>query len=330
MKILHYTLLFFLLLSTAVLYAQQEVNYNLYRYNLNLINPAVTGTSGVFFANISLRSQWVGIKDAPETQALSIGIPNNKHRLGTGISIINDKTFVENQTQVFTDFSYHLPLGEENDLYLGLKAGGTSISLQAENLKIYGSSQNDNYLTNQSSFVPNIGVGVYFKRANFFASLSIPRLLSTERFRYNNGQVSRATDRPHFFGSAGSQFNLSENWSFLPSIFFSHVRATPFNFMINSAFSYQQLIEFGLLYTKGGGIGGTVFFNLNSKFQLGYSYITSVVNQMTPFSKGTHEIVLKFRLKDADAKVPKETFIDDKISNKNNENQLFNIPRLEK
>ena len=99
--------------------AQQEVNHSLYRYHLNLINPAVTGVSVALFANLSLRSQWVGIEDAPETQALSAGIPNNQHRLATGFSVINDKTFVENQTQIFADFSYHLPLGEEEHFYLG-------------------------------------------------------------------------------------------------------------------------------------------------------------------------------------------------------------------
>ena len=78
MKMVTYSLLFLLFLSTAVVYAQQEVNYNMYRYHLNLINPTVTGTSGVFFVNLSLRTQWVGIKDAPETQALSVGIPNDK------------------------------------------------------------------------------------------------------------------------------------------------------------------------------------------------------------------------------------------------------------
>ena len=330
MKMVTYSLLFLLFLSTAVVYAQQEVNYNMYRYHLNLINPAVTGTSGVFFANLSLRTQWVGIKDAPETQALSAGIPNDKLRLGTGFSIINDKTFVENQTQVFADFSYHLPLGEENDLYLGLKAGGTSIRLQADRLKTYGSNQSDQYLSNQSSFVPNIGVGVYFKRAGYYATLSIPRLLSTERFRYDDGQVSRATDRPHFFGSMGSRFTLNENWSFLPSVFFSYVRAAPFDYMLNSAVAYQQFVEFGLLYTRGGGIGGTTFFNLNNGFQLGYSYVTSAVDQVTRFSKGTHEIVLKFSLEDADPEVPKGTFIDEQISGRNNNQRLFKTPRLEK
>lgn len=313
--------LFLLCILSYKLYGQQEVNYNMYRYHLNLINPAVTGINGSLFANLSLRTQWVGIKDAPETQALSGGIPNGQLRLGTGFSIINDKTFVENQTQIFTDFSYHLPLGEENDLYLGLKAGGTSVRLQADGLQTFGSDQNDQYLTNQSSFIPNIGVGVYYKRGRFFASLSIPRLLSTERFRYDDGQISRATDRPHFYGTTGSRIKVNENWHFLPSVFFSYVSNAPFDFMLNAAFAYQQFIEMGLLYIREGGIGGTTFFNLNDGLQLGYSYVTSGVDQVTRFSKGTHEIILKFSFPDASKTINTATEKEETLQNDKNVNR---------
>ena len=115
--------MFLCLLCTTSVLAQQEVNYNMYRYHLNLINPAVTGTQGAAYANFSLRTQWVGIADAPETQAFSAGTPNKRQRLGTGFSMINDKTFVENQTQLFADFSYRLPLDDERDLYLGPTLG---------------------------------------------------------------------------------------------------------------------------------------------------------------------------------------------------------------
>ena len=301
MKRLTFFLWFFFFLSSTLLLAQQEANYTMYRYHLNLINPAVTVTDGTFFANLSLRTQWVGIKDAPETQALSAGIPNRQLRLGTGVSIINDKTFVENQTQVFADFSYHLPLGKGSNLYLGLKAGGTSIRLQADRLQTYGSDQTDQLLTHQSSFVPNIGVGVYLKRSASFLSLSIPRLLSTERFRYQDGQVSRATDRPHFYGAMGSSLPINDNWRLSPSIFFSYVRATPLDFMINTGFDFQELFEIGLLYTRNGGIGGTSFFKFDSGLQVGYSYVTSALDKVTHFSKGTHEIILRFNLKKEDA-----------------------------
>ena len=155
-KMVFIVVMFLCLLCTTWVLAQQEVNYNMYRYHLNLINPAVTGTQGAAYANFSLRTQWVGIADAPETQAFSAGTPNKRQRLGTGFSVINDKTFVENQTQLFADFSYRLPLDNERDLYLGLKAGGTSIRLHADRLKTYGSVLPDQFLTSQSSCITRV------------------------------------------------------------------------------------------------------------------------------------------------------------------------------
>ena len=284
------------LLCTTWVLAQQEVNYNMYRYHLNLINPAVTGTQGAAYANFSLRTQWVGIADAPETQAFSAGTPNKRQRLGTGFSVINDKTFVENQTQLFADFSYRLPLDNERDLYLGLKAGGTSIRLHADRLKTYGSVLPDQFLTSQSSFVPNIGVGLYYKSPTYFVSLSIPRLLSTERFRFDDGQVSRATDRPHFFGSVGGRWALTSNWEFIPSALFSYVSAAPFDYFLNASVAYKATWDIGLQYTRGGGLGGATFFRLSSGTKVGYAYVTSAIDQVSRFSKGTHELVVKFKL----------------------------------
>ena len=49
----------------ATVCAQQEVNYALYRYHLNLINPAAAGTQGAPFLNLGIRNQWLGVEDAP-------------------------------------------------------------------------------------------------------------------------------------------------------------------------------------------------------------------------------------------------------------------------
>ena len=116
----------------------------------------------------------------------------------------------------------------------------------------------------------------------------------------------------------GSQIILSENWSFLPSMFFSYVRAAPTDYMLSAAFGFQQLIELGLLYTRGGGVGGTTFLNLNHGFQLGYSYVTSAVDQITRFSKGTHEFILKFTFKGTSTEVPEEAILNTQILERDN------------
>lgn len=295
MKHIYLLLVSFLLLWPIVLMAQQEVNYSLYRYHLNLFNPAATGTQGGTYLNMSLRTQWVGVKDAPETQAISMGTPNKRNRLGTGFSIINDKTFIERQTQLFFDFSYRLPLGEETEnLYLGLKAGGTSIRLFTDRLS--NIQQNDPYLQGNIGFVPNIGVGLYYKTPNFYLSASIPRLLNTERFSNDDGQVSRATDRPHLFASMGFFLPLSQDWDLIPAGMLSYVEAAPVDYVFDLGFSFRQRFDFGAQYTYSGGFGATTSFHLGDGIQFGYAYINSSGDQVNRYSGGTHELVLKFKL----------------------------------
>ena len=257
-----------LLLFSDQLMAQQEVNYTLYRYHMNLINPAMAGTQGAPFTNIGFRNQWLGIDDAPRSFSLSYNSPHKNERVGLGFSVISDKTFVEQQTQLFADFSYRLPLGGEKNIFLGLKAGGTSFRLQAADLLALQSNLADPNLLNTSSFIPNIGVGAVYHSPGFYLALSIPRLLSTERFRAENGQETRPTDRPHFYAVTGLRFEVVDRFEFTPSFLYSYVNAAPSQYVIDVTFSYDKKLDFGTQYIQRGGLGGTLNLNIANDVQI--------------------------------------------------------------
>ncbi len=280
---------------STTLWSQQEVNYALYRYHFNLINPAVTGSQGAPFVNLSVRAQWVGIQEAPETQAISFGTPSRKERLGIGFSIINDKLYVESQTQFFADFSYRLPMGDSKTLYLGIKAGGTSLRVNADNLVTYQGTVADPFLVNTSNFVPNVGIGVYYKTPEFFFSASIPRVLKTKRFRDQDGQVTRATDNPHIFVSSGYSISFLDQWKFTPSVLFSYVSAAPIQLLVDGVFSFNDVFDVGAQYSVTGGLGGTAFFKATKGIYLGYAYLGQS-GGANSLSVGTHEFVLKIKI----------------------------------
>ena len=83
-----------LLLFSSALFAQQETTFSLYRYHMNMVNPAYAGVDGQTVFTGSVRRQWTGVDQAPETQAVSFGTSVGKN-LGLGISVVNDKVFVE-------------------------------------------------------------------------------------------------------------------------------------------------------------------------------------------------------------------------------------------
>ncbi len=127
------TIVAFLLIGS--LYAQQEPNYSLYRYSKNIINPSYAGADGSTSLTANLRSQWVNVEDAPETQSFFFATPLGK-RVGIGASVVNDKVFVENRTSFSIDFSYNF-LCQKTNLFLGLKAGGSTYDVDRGSLSNY-------------------------------------------------------------------------------------------------------------------------------------------------------------------------------------------------
>jgi hypothetical protein len=72
-----------LLISSAVM-AQQKTAYSFYRQHMNLVNRAYASMDSVTVATSTLRKQWTGVVNTPETQAVSFGTSLGK-KVGFGV-----------------------------------------------------------------------------------------------------------------------------------------------------------------------------------------------------------------------------------------------------
>ena len=70
---------------SSICRSQQESNFSYYMFNHQAINPAYTGSRGITNLTSVIRSQWVGIEGAPETQTVTFGKSVNSKNLGSGI-----------------------------------------------------------------------------------------------------------------------------------------------------------------------------------------------------------------------------------------------------
>lgn len=290
-------LIFFLSLSlliTSGLFAQQDPDNVLYRYTMNTINPAFAGADGTTSFTFDFRSQWQGIDGAPRTQKFFASIPLNQ-RVGVGASVVNDQTFIEQQTAVFADFSYKLQLSSNLDLFLGLKAGGNFFSVNADGLQTFNAVV-DPLLQNQSKFNPNVGLGFLLKHENYFVSLSTPRLLSTSRLDEIDGVVTEATDELHLFLSSGYDFTIANEWLFKPSFLVRYVQGAPLSLDLTAAFEYNKIVEFGIAYRTDVAISGLALFNIADWITAGYAYDNSLRSELSGIDSGTHEVLIIFRL----------------------------------
>jgi len=295
-KVMMKRLLFFIGLALAPLitFSQQESYYTLYRYNMNVINPAYAGALGKNVFAFTSRRQWSSMEDAPSTLAFSYS-SERENNVGLGFSVVSDKVFIEQQTFAYADFSYKLDM-ESTQLYLGLKAGGNFYSADPRALSTYSTSS-DPAQQQLSRFNPNVGAGAYLRGELFWASFSIPRLFNVKR--ESDNLAVTAKDRVHSYLGGGADFAVGSGLLLKPSVLFRKVKGLPVTTDITGMVSWQNQLDLGVSYRTSSAFAFLAVVSLGG-FDIGYAYETPTVSSLSQLNLKTHEIVLRINLGQGD------------------------------
>ncbi|PKV48297.1 type IX secretion system PorP/SprF family membrane protein [Aquimarina sp. MAR_2010_214] len=269
--------------------AQQDPNFSMYRYNMNVINPAYAGTNGNLEALVSIRSQWAGVQDAPETYTFNINSPVGKN-VGVGLSVVNDQVFVLDETHLYADFSYKIKLTEQLDLHAGIKAGGSFLNIDLNKVGI----ENDPlFAENVSRFNPNVGLGFYLKAERFYITLSAPNLLSNDRFEKEGVNPVSASDDQQFYLGGGYTIPFNDNFKLQPSVLGRAVSGVPLSVDITTSAWYKDRLELGVNYRLDESFTTFLTANfMNDTLSFGYAY-EHTTTDIGKFNNGSHEIILK-------------------------------------
>ncbi|MDA9140133.1 PorP/SprF family type IX secretion system membrane protein [Flavobacteriaceae bacterium] len=289
-------LLFFIGLALVPLisFSQQESYYTLYRFNMNVINPAYAGALGKNVFAFTSRRQWSSMQDAPSTLAFSYS-SERANNVGLGLSVVSDKVFIEQQTFAYADFSYKLDM-ESTQLYLGLKAGGNFYSADPRVLSTYSTSS-DPAQQQLSRFNPNVGAGAYLRGELFWASFSIPRLFNVKR--ESDNLAVTAKDRVHSYLGGGADFAIGSGLLLKPSVLFRKVKGLPVTTDITGMLSWQNQFDLGVSYRTSSAFALLAVVSLGG-FDIGYAYETPTVSSLSQLNLKTHEIVLRINLGQGD------------------------------
>ena len=272
-------------------FGQQDPLYTQYYNNFSIINPAYSGSHGLFTATANIRSQWAGEEDGPETQSLSIHGATGKN-VGVGLSIVNDKVFVLNETHVYADFSYSITPSASSTLAFGLKAGGSFLDVNLLELGIV-----DDVLFNENinEFNPNIGAGAFYYTEKFYASLSTVNILKSKHYDKNSTVVSSASDEMIFYISSGYVFDLSESLKIKPSFMLRGVNGSPLSTDISASFLWNHKLEFGISHRIDESISGLFQIRLTDNLKVGYSY-DGITSDLSNYNNGSHEFSIILNL----------------------------------
>jgi type IX secretion system PorP/SprF family membrane protein len=291
MKNLKYIFILIAICSVQIGSAQQDANFTLYNFNMSIINPAYAGSNNVKEISLGYRSQWIGINEAPNTQALTYTTPLNNN-LGLGISVVRDQVFVLQETDITMDISYKLKISETHDLYFGVKGGASIVNIDLTNA---GSDGADPLFAQNQSFInPQFGAGMYLQHDDFYLSISSPNFLNGKRYVKQGNAPKAAVDNLHMYYGFGYHFDVSDNLRVTPGIMYRNTDGAPPSTDINATVKYNA-IQAGMNYRIDEMYSIFTMFNIVENIQFGaaYDFTTSKINQVN--DNGSMEVMIKFQ-----------------------------------
>ena len=103
-------------------FGQQYPYFSQYVLNPYVYNPASLGNSGYNELNLIYRQQWLGINDAPITQAFNFQHPT-KNNASFGVNFYNDKAVMISTSSLTVGFAYRVRFSDNNFMKFGLSSG---------------------------------------------------------------------------------------------------------------------------------------------------------------------------------------------------------------
>lgn len=270
---------------------QQEAQYTQYYENMMYYNPAFAGNNGNFNATLMHRQQWVGIKGAPMTQALSVHTPlPNYESFGIGLSALNDRVGPLNQTWINVDFSYKLRFdNHDGTLAMGLKGGVNLINGDLAGMQTTQVNDPAFQMAYQNDLLPNFGAGLYYDHERIFAGVSIPRLIQS---RPSEAELFYV-DQRHYYFVMGGYFDINDNVQFRPSTMLKITENAPFALDLTTTFIFNEKLWLGANYRLIESIGAFAQYKIGDSFRFGYAFDIAT-SAIIRHNFGTHEIMLTY------------------------------------
>jgi len=271
-----------------------------------VISPAFAGIGDNLRIRANGLSQWVGIKDAPNNQALYADF-RVLDRSGIGINIYNDKNGYTRQTGAKVSFAHHIILDYYSKQYLsfGISYNFNSFQIDIDefNTTTEHPSLDPAVTDNRYTSNNNFDVSALYRNKNFYLSFNVNNILkkNTDKFRgVEPGLLS------NYQVYSGLIFKDAENSriEYEPSVYYQYFASdgrstTDFNFKYRRYNRFEDYYWIGVSYRflndqfpKPLSVGPMAGF-MKSKFYFGYSYQV-MFNGLGSFNKGTHMITIGF------------------------------------
>lgn len=285
--------------------SQQVPLYSQYMLNGFLINPAVAGSEGYTAVNMTAREQWLGMKRAPGTYALSFqtrilkqsyisrgsSVKKRQKRgsrsgnVGLGGYLFNDRNGAVERIGFKGSYAYHLNL-RNSQLSFGLTAVAYQFRLNDELINLADPGDELWLGANKAVWIPDADFGLYYTARNYWAGLSVSQLFEST-LKIGDSGYDRYVMERNYYLIGGYDFELNRDLTLSPSTLMKFAENGKFQLDINAKLFYQQSYWGGLTYRTGNTIivmAGVVI----DKLIFGYAFDIGL-NSIMKHSYGSHE-----------------------------------------
>lgn len=273
-------------------YTQQRAMFTQYMFNGLAINPAYSAIDEALSATAVARQQWVGFKGAPNTQSFTIHTPIKESNSSVGAMFMRDQIGeVISENGAYLSFAQRVQVGEGTFLAVGVNGG---ISKYVANYSYIQtpSSASDPVFADQNDLRGNFGLGVMLFSDKFYAGISSPFFFSRD---IAGGTNTGTSHKPHFMAQGGYLADLGESVKFKPHMLVKYVSGSPVQVDLNANFLLKEILWLGASWRSFDSFDAVAQIQLTPNIQIGYSY-DFTTSDLSSVEKGSHEIMLNFRL----------------------------------
>ena len=264
-----------ILLLSAALHAQQNVQYSQFMLNDHGLNPAVAGNSKGWMFMVGRRVQWGGFELAPETNFAGVTKSFGKRGYkrywhGAGLYFEQDKYGAFANKAVYGSYAIHLKLSSKYYIGFGVAAGAKSFAISNS---VYDA--NDPAIMNRAAkvIIPDIIPGVYLYSRKLVAGVAV-RNVYGNTLRQGNKEIGTGSRLlPNAYITLARKF-VSDGYDFIivPAVHvqttFVSVPVSNFNCMVY----YRQRVGLGVSYRMHDAVVGMIQVRIFSNVVIGFAY----------------------------------------------------------
>lgn len=242
--------------------------------------------------------QWVGIKDAPQNQALYADF-RILDQSGVGIQVYNDKNGNTRQAGGKLSFAHHIILDYPSKQYLSFGISYNFNNFRIETGDIKSESLPNDRFTGNSNF----DVGFLYRKNKFYAALNVSNLLNKDLRQFISAPEPSLLRNYQVYSGYVFKGNRDSRSEVEPSVFFQYFQSDGRSSTdVNLKYRYMDYQRTGYFWLgatyrflndqpmKPLSIGPMIGLK-KKQFYMGYSYQITT-NELVQYNSGTHMLTL--------------------------------------